>query len=41
MQETDLRADLARRGRQRVLERYTQARVAADTYDVYRAVAAQ
>jgi glycosyltransferase involved in cell wall biosynthesis len=34
----ELRADLARRGRERVLAHYTQARVAAETYQVYRAV---
>ena len=31
-----LRADLATRGRARVLAHYTQARVAASTYAVYR-----
>jgi len=30
-----LRADLARRGRERVLARYTQAQVAVQTYEVY------
>jgi glycosyltransferase involved in cell wall biosynthesis len=35
--DLDLRADLARRGRERVLARYTQAQVAAQTYEVYRA----
>jgi glycosyltransferase involved in cell wall biosynthesis len=34
----DLRADLARRGRERVLARFTQAQVAAQTYQVYRSV---
>jgi glycosyltransferase involved in cell wall biosynthesis len=34
----DLRTDLARRGRERVLERFTQAQVAAQTYQVYRSV---
>jgi glycosyltransferase involved in cell wall biosynthesis len=38
LREPDLRADLARRGRKRVLARYTQAQVAAQTYDVYQAV---
>jgi glycosyltransferase involved in cell wall biosynthesis len=38
MREPDLRADLARRGRQRVVERYTQAQIAADTYQVYQDV---
>ena len=33
-----LRADLARRGRQRVLERYTQAALARQYYEVYRAM---
>ncbi len=31
-----LRADLARRGRERVLAHYTQAKIAAETYEVYR-----
>ena len=31
-----LRQELAELGRRRVLERFTQARVAADTYRVYR-----
>jgi glycosyltransferase involved in cell wall biosynthesis len=34
----DLCADLARRGRERVLARFTQAQVAAQTYQVYQAV---
>jgi glycosyltransferase involved in cell wall biosynthesis len=34
----DLRTDLARRGRERVLARFTQAQVAAQTYQVYRTV---
>jgi glycosyltransferase involved in cell wall biosynthesis len=34
--DLDLRADLARRGRARVLDRYTQAQIAAQTYRVYR-----
>jgi glycosyltransferase involved in cell wall biosynthesis len=41
MMDPDLRADLARRGRERVLARYTQAQVAASTYQVYRAVLAR
>jgi len=41
MQDAGLRAELARNGRRRVLEHYTQARVAADTYQVYRGIAAQ
>jgi glycosyltransferase involved in cell wall biosynthesis len=39
MGDPDLRRDLARRGRERVLARYTQAQVAAETYEVYRALA--
>ena len=35
MRDAALRADLARRGRKRVLAHYTQARVARETYDVY------
>jgi glycosyltransferase involved in cell wall biosynthesis len=31
-----VRADLARRGRERVLAHYTQARIAAETHEVYR-----
>jgi glycosyltransferase involved in cell wall biosynthesis len=38
--EPALRAELARRGRERVLARYTQARVAAQTYQVYREIVA-
>ncbi|MFN2251966.1 MAG: glycosyltransferase family 4 protein [Anaerolineae bacterium] len=38
--DASLRAELSRAGRQRVLERYTMARVAADTAAVYRTVAA-
>jgi glycosyltransferase involved in cell wall biosynthesis len=34
----DLRTDLARRGRERVLAHFTQAQVAARTYQVYRSV---
>ena len=33
-----LRAELARRGRQRVLERFTQARVAEETVALYRSL---
>jgi glycosyltransferase involved in cell wall biosynthesis len=36
LREPDLRAELARRGRERVLARYTQAQIAAQTYQVYR-----
>ena len=36
--DPNLRADLSRRGRERVLGHYTQARVAAQTYEVYRAM---
>lgn len=38
MTDTDLRSDLARRGRERVLAHYTQAQVAAQTTAVYRQV---
>jgi glycosyltransferase involved in cell wall biosynthesis len=41
MRDPDLRADLARRGRERVLAHYTQAQVAARTYQVYQAMLAQ
>lgn len=40
MQEDGLRRDLGRRGRQRVLERFTQAQIAAETADVYRSMVA-
>jgi glycosyltransferase involved in cell wall biosynthesis len=36
----DLRVDLARKGRERVLARFTQAQIAAQTYQVYRAILA-
>lgn len=36
LQDEDVRAELARLGRERVLQRYTQARIAADTIQVYR-----
>ena len=36
--DPDLRAGLGRQGRQRVLQHYTQQRVAAATYEVYRQV---
>lgn len=36
MQDTALRADLGRRGRQRVMEHYTQAQIAGETVGVYR-----
>lgn len=38
MGDPDLRTDLAHRGRERVLARFTQARVAAQTYRVYRSM---
>jgi glycosyltransferase involved in cell wall biosynthesis len=38
MGDPTLHADLARRGRERVLARFTQAQVAAQTYQVYRSV---
>jgi glycosyltransferase involved in cell wall biosynthesis len=34
--DATLRAELATKGRQRVLERFTHAQVAADTVEVYR-----
>jgi glycosyltransferase involved in cell wall biosynthesis len=40
MRDLDLRADLARRGRERVLAHFTQARVAAQTVAVYRKMTA-
>ena len=36
----DVRTDLARKGRERVLARFTQAQVAAQTYQVYRTMLA-
>jgi glycosyltransferase involved in cell wall biosynthesis len=36
MQEVDARAELGRLGRERVLERFTQARIAAETVQVYK-----
>lgn len=36
MQDSELRLDLGRRGRQRVMDHYTQAQIAAETVDVYR-----
>jgi glycosyltransferase involved in cell wall biosynthesis len=36
MEAPALRADLARRGRERVLAHYTQTRIAAETHEVYR-----
>jgi glycosyltransferase involved in cell wall biosynthesis len=36
MRSSDLRRDLAARGRQRVLDHFTQAQIAAQTVDVYR-----
>ena len=38
LRDPDLRAELARRGRERVLAHYTQAQIAAQTYQVYRQV---
>jgi len=38
MDDPDLRADLAKRGRERVLAHYTQARIATATYEVYRQI---
>jgi glycosyltransferase involved in cell wall biosynthesis len=38
LRDQDLRADLARRGRERVLAHYTQAQIAAATHQVYRAI---
>jgi len=38
MSDPDRRRDLAERGRARVLARYTQAQVAAQTVDVYRSM---
>jgi glycosyltransferase involved in cell wall biosynthesis len=35
LDDPQLYADLARRGRQRVLENYTQERIAQQTYEVY------
>ena len=40
LNDPDLRADLAQRGRERVLARFTQAQVASQTYRVYRAILA-
>jgi glycosyltransferase involved in cell wall biosynthesis len=41
LRDPDLRAELARQGRERVLARYTQAQVAARTYEVYQVVLEQ
>jgi glycosyltransferase involved in cell wall biosynthesis len=41
MMDAELRADLAQRGRERVLARFTQAQVAAKTHRVYRAMLAK
>jgi glycosyltransferase involved in cell wall biosynthesis len=38
LQDLDLRAELAQRGRDRVLAHYTQAQIAAQTYSVYQAM---
>ena len=40
MQDDGLRREMSRRGRQRVLERFTQASVAAETVDIYRSLSA-
>jgi glycosyltransferase involved in cell wall biosynthesis len=40
MREAPLRADLARRGRERVLANYTQAQIARATYAVYQEMVA-
>ena len=40
MQDDGLRRELSRRGRQRVLERFTQAQVAAETVEIYRSLSA-
>ena len=41
MQDDAFRLELGRRGRQRVMERFTQAQIAADTVDVYRRMLAR
>jgi glycosyltransferase involved in cell wall biosynthesis len=38
LHDLDLRAELATRGRERVLAHYTQAQIAAETYRVYQAM---
>ena len=38
LNQPSLRTDLAQRGRQRVLDQFTQAQIAQRTYDVYKAV---
>lgn len=38
LRDLDLRADLARKGRERVLAHYTQAQVAAHTYQAYQTI---
>jgi glycosyltransferase involved in cell wall biosynthesis len=40
MRDAELRAELARRGRERVLANYTQAQVARETYEVYTGILA-
>ena len=40
MQDDALRTELGRRGRRRVLERFTQAQIAAETVEVYRSMIA-
>lgn len=41
LREPALRAELAQRGRERVLAHYTQAQIAARTYEVYRTILVQ
>ena len=38
LNQPDLRVDLSQRGRQRVLDHFTQAQIARRTYEVYKAV---
>jgi len=40
LRDLGLRSDLAQRGRERVLAHYTQAQIAAETYEVYKAILA-
>jgi len=40
MQNDDLRREFSRRGRQRVLEHFTQASIAAETVAIYRSLSA-
>lgn len=41
LDDPQLYADLARRGRQRVMENYTQGQIARQTYEVYREIVSQ